>query len=253
MLDPTPGSLDANLAQGGVTKNQFVYQVLRASILNGRLRPGEELKQTEIARRLDVTRTPVRQAIARLHSEKLVEMRDHRTATVTPLNPDDIDDIYTARVVMEGVLAESAALRAGRAVVITLQEKNSELARRVAAGDLAHYVELDREIHRLLHEASGYRLCSAVAEELRDAADRYVRLFASTQGRAEKSVAEHFALIDAVGERRPELARKLAEAHVREGQIALTKQMIKNHQLVDSKRMQLNSTVELLSPTAKHR
>lgn len=236
MLDPILHNLDAKHGRGAATKNELVYEALRALILEGRLQPGEELKQAEIAQRLDVTRTPVRHAIARLHSERLVKMRDHRTATVTPLNPDDIDDIYTARIVIEGVLAEAAALRSGPAVVITLHEKNRELQRRVVGGDLAHYVELDREIHRVLHEASGYRICSAVAEQLRDAADRYVQLFASTQAHAERSVEQHFALIEAVGARQPEVARQLAETHVREGQIALTEQVVKNPQLSALKR-----------------
>ena len=93
------------------TKAQMVYEQLRDWIVRGKLQPGESVDQERLAGMLDVSRMPLRQALLRLESDRLIERQPHHTGIVTDLSVSDIDDIYGARSALEGLLAEKHVMR----------------------------------------------------------------------------------------------------------------------------------------------
>jgi DNA-binding GntR family transcriptional regulator len=86
--------------------------VIREAIIDGRLAPGQRLKEEELARELGMSRTPVREALLVLQSEGLVESIPRRGATVRSYAADDLDDMYQLRAVLEGSCARFDRLRA---------------------------------------------------------------------------------------------------------------------------------------------
>src|SRR5712691_6146739 len=86
-------------------------ELIREAILDGRLQPGERLKEERLARELGISRTPVREALLILQGEGLVEASPNRGATVRTHDADDLDDLYQLRALLEGFATRRAAAR----------------------------------------------------------------------------------------------------------------------------------------------
>ena len=94
------------------TIRELVYEEIKNHILSGYYRPGQRLIETNLAEELNVSRTPIRDALNRLEAEGLITSSPTRGLTVTKLSKDDIKDLYQARAVLEGLAAKLAALMA---------------------------------------------------------------------------------------------------------------------------------------------
>jgi DNA-binding GntR family transcriptional regulator len=99
-----------------------VYAVIRSRILSGQLEPGRRLRQEALAEELGVSRTPLREALRRLSSEGLVEIRPHHGAAVTPFGPDDMAAAFMARQLLEPPAARLAAAQRTAADVARMRE-----------------------------------------------------------------------------------------------------------------------------------
>lgn len=132
-----------------------VYKHLAGEILSGRLEQGEALQETDLAERLGVSRTPIREALARLAADGLVELAPNRRAAVRQLPSDQLVHIYQLREALEGMAAELACGR--------LTSDDFSLLDRLAAAvgnpalprskDSCH--EFDAQLHRLIAARSG--------------------------------------------------------------------------------------------------
>jgi DNA-binding GntR family transcriptional regulator len=196
------------------TKAQIVYEQLRDWIVRGRLQPGESVDQERLAEMLDVSRMPLRQALLRLESDRLIERQPHHTAVVTDLSVSDIDDIYGARSVLEGLLAEKGAAVRDDDLLAQLTETSAKMAEAVESADNEGFVMLDRLFHMSLYKASGFPRTIEMLEQLRSAADRYMHYYAAGTSAAPLSLAEHEAILVAYRDGKPRLVRKLTEKHL---------------------------------------
>lgn len=140
---------------------------LREEILTGALAAGAHLGEVELADRLGVSRTPVREALSRLAAEGLVELHPHRGARVATFSEADLDDIFGVRTALE---PRATALAAARATAADLDELDDLAGRMLAVGgpgpgqDLDALVALNRRFHaRLLEIADTPALASALA------------------------------------------------------------------------------------------
>ena len=97
--------IDAN----SLSLEEKVYMQLEEEILTGKLRRGDQLKETALATRLEASRTPIRGALHRLAEEGLVELLANKGATVIGITREDIEDIYAVRMRLEGLAARLAA------------------------------------------------------------------------------------------------------------------------------------------------
>jgi DNA-binding GntR family transcriptional regulator len=196
------------------TKAQMVYEQLRDWIVRGKLRPGESVDQERLAEMLDVSRMPLRQALLRLESDRLIERQPHHTAVVTDLSVSDIDDIYGARTVLEGLLAEKGAAVRDDDLIAHLAETSAKMAEAVEASDNEGFVMLDRLFHMSLYKASGFPRTIEMLEQLRSAAERYMYYYAAGSSAAPQSLAEHEAILAGYRDGNPRLVRKLTEKHL---------------------------------------
>lgn len=196
------------------TKAQAVYEQLRDWIVHGELRPGEAVDQERLAEALNVSRMPLRQALLMLESDRLIERQPHHTAVVTRLSESDIKDVYGARSVLEGLLAEMGARALDDRLLASLTETSAEMAAAVEQGNGAQFVALDRRFHLLLYEASGYPRTIEILEQLRSASERYVHFYASDTPGAARSLVEHEAILAACRDQQPRVVRQLTEKHL---------------------------------------
>ncbi|MDQ4072566.1 MAG: GntR family transcriptional regulator [Actinomycetota bacterium] len=130
-------------------------EVIREAIVDGRLTPGQRLKEEELARELGMSRTPVREALLLLQSEGLVESIPRRGATVRSYAADDLDDMYQLRAVLEGYAARRAATRISRDDIARLEESCARFDRLRTEDGLRDLVKENLLFHNVILDAAG--------------------------------------------------------------------------------------------------
>lgn len=201
-----------------------VFQKIRADILNGKYKKHDELREIVIGDELGVSRTPVREALRQLELEGLVEIIPNKGAYVTGISEKDVQDIYLIRSRLEGLAARMAAENISdddlteMEEAIILQEFN---LRKMKQNQV---VELDSRFHEILYRASGSRILEHTLTDyhqyVQSARTRSVR----TKERAQKSVEEHKAILEAIRNHDVDLAEKLAHEHIVHVVVNLEKQ-----------------------------
>lgn len=215
------------------------YGTLKRDILDFRLAPGDRFTETEIAERLRVSRTPVREALFRLEREGYLEVRQRNGWLVKPLDFDTLDHFYELRSVLE--IAAVRALCAPdqipdplRALQPLVDIWRVDSAGR--SGDGEWLAELDERFHTDLVAAAGNpeiaRVHRAATERI-----RIVRRLDFTQpDRIARTYAEHGAILEAILTRDAERACALLQAHIGDSQAAVRK--ITLHRLYATRRAQ---------------
>lgn len=179
------------------TLGDQVYQALRDRIVAGRHAPGEFLREVELAHALGVSRTPVREAFARLAREGFVERLARRGYRV-PMEPvSRLLELYPIVAALEVLAAELALPRLDQALVARLRDLNRRMKARIGRKDTAGGIALNHEFHHLLSSRCGnQRLCDLL-DELRQQVLRLEHWSASQGEQADEAVRQHEAMLDA--------------------------------------------------------
>lgn len=181
-----------------------VYQALRESILSQLFEPGQRLHVEEIAGKLGVSLTPVRQAIQALSTEGLIEIRPRSGTFVAQLTAQDVEETFDLRTALECLAAERAVERVTPEQCAELRRLLRELARPVSTeADRKRHEHDNRIFHKLLIEASGNRRLAESYESL-NAHLQIVRVHskqADWAGRLQIEQSEHEEIVDALESR----------------------------------------------------
>jgi DNA-binding GntR family transcriptional regulator len=193
-----------------------VYGRLLQEISDGAIRPGSAMLEPELAARLGVSRTPVREAIGRLAGDGLVSLRRNRRAVVRTLAPDEIRQVYQVRGALESLAAREAAGRLTGEDLRGLRRLAAEARRsRGTPEALAAHHAFDAELHRLLAERSGNPVLACEIRRYRG----LVQLVRNQVGAAEEALdaafREHRAILDAVAAGDGPRAAELMTEHIR--------------------------------------
>lgn len=214
-----PGKLVATLPDLGRTSlAEQAYLDLREEVLNHRLPAGELLNERWLCERLGYGRTPVHQALLRLHQEELVEIVPRKGVLVRPDSITRILDLLDARAIIEPVLASRAAERATSADIESLRQLTTKGDSREDNGGEAvdQFVGRDRAFHARLAEIGG----SAVLIEMQKALhERAMRFWYSNLWRTldeGKAADEHAAVVDAIARNDPQGAATAMATHIAE-------------------------------------
>src|SRR3954454_9384074 len=151
-MTPAPETAEHELLPRGRTASQRAYDYVKARLLDGRFAGGTLLSENDIAHRLEVSRTPVRQAFVQLEAEGLLELYPRRGALVVPISPSEADDVLEARMLIEQHAARRAA-HAGPALAEALRGHIAD--QEEALGHGAGFAWADRGFHRAIVEAAG--------------------------------------------------------------------------------------------------
>ena len=199
-----------------------VFRRLREDILSGVYKENEELKEISIGEEMGVSRTPVREALRQLELEGLVSIIPNKGAYVTGISLKDVHDIYMIRSMLEGLCARWATRYITEEQIEELEEvillSEFHLKKKSTAGkdgEKAQQVsELDGKFHKVLYHASNSRILEHVLSDFHKYVKMARTMSVEEEHRAERSIGEHRAILEAIKARDEELAERLANEHI---------------------------------------
>lgn len=188
------------------------YSGIRALILDGTLAAGEQLKEEELADRIGVSRTPIRDALRRLEAEFFVTRSDSQRSFVADQSVEDIDEIFTLRAMLEGHVAARAATVGGPELAAKLRKIVDSAG---DPNDVDGFLDHNADFHaEVLAGAGSERLATMLARLVsQPIVHRTARNYDADQ--FERSLAEHRELVDAIDRGDAEWARSVMTSHIR--------------------------------------
>jgi DNA-binding GntR family transcriptional regulator len=200
-----------------------VCERIRTAILSGALKPGSKLTEQDLAAELEVSRTPIREAIRQLEVERLVTRTPFVGVTVTQLSPEEVIELLDIREVLEGLVARLATQNMDSFHLQRLKKLLQQLAASARKGDVGAYLDQALAFRRVLVECCG----SATLSEHVMAIENRLRLTGSRTavlpGRMEAAIEEHEKLLDAVARGDAEGAERLNRERIRHIRDAVAK------------------------------
>lgn len=192
------------------------YATLKAEIVDWELPPGTVLGEVEQAARLGVSRTPLREALARLAADGLVGPQAGRGLVVTPVSIDDVVLMYELRTALETQAARLAALRRDPEPFTELKLELSRITELLASDDDAHhgYYDLVARFDSAIDAAVGNAYLVASLRSLRAHVARARRLARRSEARLILAAAEHLAIVRAIIDGDGELAAHATHVHL---------------------------------------
>ncbi len=186
---------------------------LRDMIVEGRLQVGERLHEANLAAVLQVSRTPIREAIKLLATEGLVDLIPGRGARVTGFSVEQVRELFEAIAGVERNAAELAAERMTEREFEKLQRLHERMARHHAAGERQPYFRLNQEIHLAIVAAAKNATLQAIHASLISRARRARYEALASQARWIEAMAEHERLMAALADRKGALAGAIMHEH----------------------------------------
>jgi len=194
------------------TGAHVAYTELKRQILTLELKPGARIYEPAMAAALQVSRTPLREAIRRLISESLLEQQATGGVLVPELDEAVISELYEVRAAMESLMARNACLKATAADIETLR---GILARNAAMVEFADdAMQQGMALHAKIAEIAGNSWARRFHDQISSQMERYRHFTNSTQERRDQALTQHRTLVDAVAGGDPEKAAKTAFEHV---------------------------------------
>jgi DNA-binding GntR family transcriptional regulator len=201
-----------DLSDRRLTAHEWVREHLRRDILSGLYRPGDPLPQTEIALRLQVSVTPVREAMRDLATEGIVVLDPQRVARVRSLDEREAREINDIRFLLEPLAARLAAENATPDAIDRIRELAAET---LAADTDAAWLDSNRRFHLEVIAAADASMLAGMLGNLRQISSIYLASAVRSRGGVrEKSKREHRELADAIAARDGEAAARIMQAHL---------------------------------------
>ncbi|WP_010325244.1 GntR family transcriptional regulator [Marinobacterium stanieri] len=207
-----------------------VADALAHMIYSSELSPGEWIDELKLCKQMDISRTPLREALKVLASDGLVELVPRKGAFVKTISLQDLDEIFPIMAMLEGYCAQLSAEKATREDLHCLQELHSNLEHHAASADIPHYYEVNTQFHDALKRIARNGWLEQITLDL----SRVVHLARHQQlivkGRLNESIAEHRRIIEAIEAGDADQARQVMHVHLMNQYRALKESITKELQ-----------------------
>jgi GntR family transcriptional regulator, rspAB operon transcriptional repressor len=191
------------------------YHLLRDAIVSGELEPGRQLSENELATRLGVSRTPVREALVRLRDDRLVEIVPQLGTFVTQISEAAVADAYFVREALECAAVREAAVHAQKDDVAALRAMIARQDDVRAAGDYARWFVLNDEFHRALSDLSDHPIAWTLICRVSGHLDRIRRLSLPQPRYLDQMLGEHRLILKTIARGDPDAAEDAMRHHLR--------------------------------------
>jgi DNA-binding GntR family transcriptional regulator len=204
-----------------------IFDTLREAIIAGELQPGERLMEVQLAEKMGVSRTPVREAIRKLELEGWVLMTARKGASVATFSVKDIMDVLEVRAALDGQAAFLSAIRIKGDELKELKNIEAQFMKNVEKGNLQDIVKKDVEFHEVIYKSSRNDKLMQIVSNLREQVHRFRIIYTKDFSITQNLVKEHMEILEAIDSRNAEKAQKAAYAHIENQKEAIVKS-IKN-------------------------
>lgn len=194
----------------------LIFDRIREDILNGRYLTGDKLVEIKLADELGVSRTPVREALKQLELDGLVDNIPNRGVVVKGISQDDIDDILTIRLCIEGLVGQWAAERILDEEVKELEEIFDLMEFYTSKGDVDKIFELNTKFHETLYKATKSRYLEGVLKDFQLFIKSSRNNSLKTEGRLLTALEEHRNILEAIKDHDRENTRISLVKHISE-------------------------------------
>ncbi len=193
---------------------EVIFNSLREAIIIGELRPGERLMEVQLADKMGVSRTPVREAIRKLELEGLVDMIPRKGAHVAELSVKDIMDVLEVRASLDGLATALAAERITDDEMKELKHINIQFASYIEKENLNGSIKKDAEFHDIIYKASRNDKLITILNNLREQVQRFRVIYLKDYSSPRNLIKEHSDIFEAISSRSIEASRSLAKTHI---------------------------------------
>ncbi len=213
MIDPIDqGFKSGSISNARRTTHELVVELLRQQILAGVLPAGSRLVQSELAIAMEVSTTPVREALRELASEGLVRFDPHRGAVVRELSASEFKEIYEFRMVLEPMAIRKAVERVTPAFLERLKQLHHLMKDET---NPARWVQLNRDFHMGIYEIGVTTRIAAVIRSLQDASVMYVGMALGSPGLLHEANQGHGSILRALQAGDADSAAEATLSHLR--------------------------------------
>jgi DNA-binding GntR family transcriptional regulator len=208
---------DLGTMPGRKSLGQHVFENLKQAIIRGEVAPGDRLVESRLADALDISRTPVREAIHKLEREGLLRRLPKGGFAVMNLSREDIEETFGIRCVLESYAARLAAQNYSEEELLPLEEKLREFQRLLDKGRLDELPRINTEFHNILYALSRSPKLIKMINDLRDQIYRFRRILLEKDKWAEASNNDHQKMLEAIRERNVNRVEKVVKQHIARG------------------------------------
>jgi DNA-binding GntR family transcriptional regulator len=204
-----------------MTKKDLVVERIREAIVSGEIEPGERILQEELARRLNVSPTPVREALQHLQAEGILEHSPHKGVRVAERKAEDVIELNLIRSVLERLATELAVPRMSDAEIVKVRQLHEQIADDYARGELKELRRMNYEMHMQIYQAAQLPELFEMIRNLWAKYPAWTQLPATFRPNLSDLIAEHQQIVDAIVLRDAALAAEQMHSHVTRGMTAL--------------------------------
>ena len=199
---------------GRASLSEKAYRILRQKIVRLELKPGTVLNEAGLVRELGMSRTPIREALQRLGSQKLVAILPRQGMLVPEITVDDIQQVYEFRGLIEGCAARLATERITPDDLSRLREIHVAIEAAIKREDPLAFADQDERFHRLLAAGARNDLLEETFDRTYALSLRLWFYFFRRRDTLKETGHEHLAILDALEARRPEASERAMRAHI---------------------------------------
>ena len=191
-----------------------VFNTLRQAILRGELKPGERLMEIQLANKLGVSRTPIREAIRKLELEGLVNMIPRKGAEVAEITEKNLRDVLEVRGALEELAVRLACDKITEEQIAELKRAAKDFKFTLRSGDITKIAEADVKFHDVIYEATDNRRLIQLLNNLREQMYRYRVEYLKNESAHPKLLAEHEEIIEKIEKREKQAAVDVVCQHI---------------------------------------
>ncbi|MBQ7432187.1 MAG: GntR family transcriptional regulator [Lachnospiraceae bacterium] len=203
-----------------------VFKTLRQGILKGELAPGERLLEVQLAERLGVSRTPVREAIHKLAQEGLVVLIPRKGAEVASISEKSLRDVLEVRMALETLAVRLACERMTEEELLELKQRMQAFEEAVSADDLLEITKRDEEFHDTIYAGTHNEKLVIMINNLREQMYRYRMEYIKERDKRQMLVQEHQEITDCICKKHAEEAKQAIYRHI-DNQVQTVAQIIR--------------------------
>ena len=200
-----------------------VFKTLRQAILKGELEPGERLMEIQLAERLGVSRTPIREAIRKLELEGLVLMIPRKGAEVAKISENNLRDVLEVRRSLEELAIDLACQRMTEEELSELKKTEERFAKAIQTGEVMEIAQTDESYHEIIYNSTKNQKLVQILNNLREQMYRYRLEYIKDEDKRQILLVEHDHIIKALSLRHVQEAKMAIREHIDNQEITILK------------------------------